>query len=84
MKKQSLTIGEVMAIKKMEVPPVDRDIYGLCAMLRRLADDLEKGNAVELDFDIDVESLKVFDYMKIKLETYHKRPDKAKTLKLKE
>lgn len=76
------TIAELMAYKKLEKGPAARDIKGLVTVLRKLADDIEKGKAVEMDFDLDLESFAIFDYMKITLETYHLRPENVKVAKI--
>lgn len=80
-----LTIGEMVAVKKSQMSLKQRGVDGLAAVLRKVADDIEKGRAVEAEFDLKVDqSLEMFDYMTIHLETYHVRQPKKDKKELKD
>lgn len=76
--RKRLTVGELMATAKMKKGPGSRDIEGLCGMLRKIADDIEQGRAIEGDFNINIEELEMYSVLDLTLETYHLNPPKQK------
>lgn len=59
--------------KRQSMSRDERQVDGLIAVLRKIAADLESGNAVELDFNIKTEQLDDYDEFNITLQTFHKR-----------
>lgn len=69
--KPKLQIADILVAKRLQMSRESRQVDGLIAMLRRIANDLESGRAVESDFEIQVEEGDHVDAIDMTLTTYH-------------
>lgn len=71
MVKSTLQIADLMVAERTKMSREARQVDGLIFMLRKVADDLEAGMAMELDFDIEIEELNHLDEIDLHVKSYH-------------
>lgn len=71
-----IQIADVLVAKRLQMDREERQVEGLIGILRKIADDLENGKAIESDFNIQVEEGENLDAIDITLTTYHMKPVK--------
>lgn len=82
MKSENIQVADIYAAKRLKMSREDRQVDGLIGILRKIADDLEKGSAIESDFDIKVEEGLNLDAIDLTLTSFHlKSKDQPKPLK---
>lgn len=71
---------ELAINERRNMPAEKRDLPGLVAVLRKLADDLISGRAVEMDFSVEIEDLNNYEMLHFSIDTYHQKTGhKSKT-----
>lgn len=69
-------MADLIVAKRLGMNREDRQVDGLIGMLRRIANDLETGKAVESDFNIKIEEGNNLDAIDLTLTTYHLKATK--------
>lgn len=78
----TLQVVDLMVAERTKMTREARQVDGLIYMLRKVADDLESGQAMELDFDIEIEELNHLDEIDLHVKTYHlKQPKRKKRIR---